>query len=110
MIHKNILRCAVPSAEKPIEKVEEDQKPRLSSSPTAQLTNRQTRVSLSIDEPGPRWVTETGKESIVNFCSSRQDHTEWVGVSDWISENDEESVMAALLQQSAQEFYSSKKE
>jgi len=74
---------------------EEEHKPRLSSSPTAQLNNRQARVSLSIDEPGP---------------SSRQDPAEWVGVSDWISENDEESVMAALLQQSAQEFYSSKKE
>lgn len=85
--------CTAPS-EKPVEK-EEEHKPRLSSSPTAQLNNRQARVSLSIDEPGP---------------SSRQDPAEWVGVSDWISENDEESVMAALLQQSAQEFYSSKKE
>ena len=29
-------------------------------------------------------------------------------ISDWVSQDDEESVLEAILQQSAQEFYSSK--
>jgi len=30
--------------------------------------------------------------------------TQWA-LSDWVSENDEESILEAILQQSAQEFY-----
>ncbi|CAG5112120.1 Oidioi.mRNA.OKI2018_I69.chr2.g6372.t1.cds [Oikopleura dioica] len=86
---------SLPSPEKAASKEDIEQKPSSSaSSPNAQMAIRQSRVSLSIDEPGP---------------SSRQDPVEW-GVSDWVSENDEESIMAAILQQSAQEFYSSSKE
>ena len=33
-----------------------------------------------------------------------ESNQEWA-LSDWISENDEDSVLAAVLQQSAQEFF-----
>ena len=41
----------------------------------------------------------------VKFSHSMAADPQWA-MSDWVSQDDEESVLEAILQQSAQEFYS----
>ena len=41
----------------------------------------------------------------LSYFSTRNDSQETWALSDWISENDEDQVLAAILQQSAEEYF-----
>ena len=45
---------------------------------------------------------------LIYFLSHSMSADPQWAISDWVSQDDEESVLEAILQQSAQEFYSSK--
>jgi len=67
--------------------------------------NNDTEDKTPLTPTAPRTVdVEPGPSRIQNMTPVPIGSNQWA-LSDWISENDEDSVLAAVLQQSAQEFF-----